>query len=511
MTATDAQVRIAMRERKKGKNQEQAAAKANLHSRKTVSKYEKSELLPSQLEKPRTYRTRPDTFAEDWPVLEKMLTAAPELEAKTLFDWLCEQRPDKYQEGQLRTLQRRVTNWRALNQEQTATLDQVREPGEMMQLDGTWMTELGVTIGGQPFKHMLIHSVLPYSNWEWGRVAQSESLSAVRLGLQSALLKLGYVPRIIQTDNSSAATRRLRSDEEGRERPYTDEYLALLAHYSLKPQTIHLGASNENGDVEASNGKLKQSVDQQLLLRGSRDFESLAAYETFLFDIMDKRNKRREARLSEELAVMRPLSVTPLANHSKQRARVSQGSLIRVLEKTYSVPTSLIGKMVTVVIDEWSLEIYYAGQLVDRIPRIIGNEAHRVNYRHVIDSLLRKPGGFRRYRYREDLFPSLIFRQAWEALDRRCAPRRADLTYLRILHLAARHLECDVAAALELLLADGQTWSEADVAELLRVEMAAAPLLAPPVVELRLYDQLLVNGGPLNRGAVSDGLLQGEV
>mgnify|MGYP001252704432 FL=1 len=191
MTATDAQVRIAMRERKKGKNQEQAAAKANLHSRKTVSKYEQSELLPSQLEKPRTYRTRPDTFAEDWPVLEKMLTAAPELEAKTLFDWLCEQRPDKYQEGQLRTLQRRVTNWRALNQEQTATLDQVREPGEMMQLDGTWMTELGVTIGGQPFKHMLIHSVLPYSNWEWGRVAQSESLSAVRLGLQSALLKLG--------------------------------------------------------------------------------------------------------------------------------------------------------------------------------------------------------------------------------------------------------------------------------------------------------------------------------
>ncbi|MBK8988373.1 MAG: hypothetical protein IPM39_20285 [Chloroflexi bacterium] len=110
------------------------------------------------------------------------------MEAKTLFDWLCEQQPGKYQEGQLRTLQRRVTTWRALNQEQTASLDQIREPGEMMQLDGTWMTELEVTLEGQPFKHMLIHSVLPYSNWEWGRVAQSESLSAVRLGLQSALL-----------------------------------------------------------------------------------------------------------------------------------------------------------------------------------------------------------------------------------------------------------------------------------------------------------------------------------
>ncbi|MBK8988374.1 MAG: hypothetical protein IPM39_20290 [Chloroflexi bacterium] len=186
----------------------------------------------------------------------------------------------------------------------------------------------------------------------------------------------------------------MRSDEEGRERPYTDEYLALLAHYGLTPQTIHLGASDENGDVESSNGKLKQSVAQQLLLRGSRDFASLAVYETFLFDIMDKRNKRREMRLREELAVMRPLSATPLANHSKLRLRVSQGSLIRVLEKTYSVPTSLIGKMVTVVIHEWSLEIYYAGQLVDRFARLIGNEVHQVNYRHVIDSLLRKPGAF---------------------------------------------------------------------------------------------------------------------
>jgi hypothetical protein len=506
MTATDAQVRIAMRERKKGKTQEQAAAKANLRSRKTVSKYEQSGLLPRQREKARTYKTRPDAFADEWPMLEKMLTAAPELEAKTLFDWLCEQQPGKYQEGQLRTLQRRVTTWRALNEAQTASLDQIREPGEMMQLDGTWMTELEVTLEGQPFKHMLIHCVLPYSNWEWGRVAQSESLSAVRLGLQSALLKLGYVPQIIQTDNSSAATRRLRSDEEGRERPYTDEYLALLAHYGLTPQAIHLGASDENGDVESSNGKLKESVAQQLLLRGSRDFASLAVYESFLFAIMDKRNKRREARLSDELTVMQPLSATPLANHSKQRVRVSPGSLIRILEKTYSVPTSLIGKMVTVVIHEWSLEVYYASQLVDRFARLIGNEVHQVNYRHVIDSLLRKPGGFRRYRYRDDLFPSLVFRQAWEALDRAYAPRRADLTYLRILHLAARHLECDVAAALELLLDSGQAWSEVDVAELLRVETAVVPALVQPVVELRLYDQLLVGGGLLSSGAIGGGL-----
>jgi hypothetical protein len=495
MTATDAQVRIAMCERKKGKNQTQAAAKANLYSRKTVSKYEKADLLPSQLQKPRTYLTRVDGFAEDWPTIERMLVEAPELEAKTLFEWLNEQQPGKYQEGQLRTLQRRVMRWRALNQGQIATLDQERVPGEMMQLDGTWMSELRVTLNGQPFKHMLIHCVLPYSNWEWGKVVQSESLSAVRLGLQSSLMKLGYRPRLIQTDSSSAATRRLRSGEEGTERAYTDAYLALLSHWGLAPQTIHLGASNENGDVESSHGGLKRSVAQQLLLRGHRDFDNLVDYEAFLLAIMDKRNRQRQERLNEELAVMKPLTVGPLAAGQKMRVRVSRSSLIRVLGKVYSVPTSLIGKMVTVHVHEWTVEVYYATQWVETMPRLIGNERHQINYRHVIDSLLRKPGGFRRYRYRDDLFPSLVFQQAWEALDRQYTVRQADLVYLRVLHLAARHLECDVAAALELLLADGRRWNETDVADLLAAETAIVPHLVQPLVELHLYDQLLQTSG----------------
>lgn len=494
MTATDAQVRIVMRERKMGKTQEQAAAKANLGSRKTVSKYEKADLLPSQLKKPRSYSTRSDAFSEEWARVEDMLTNAPELEAKAVFDWLCEQHPGKYQEGQLRTLQRRISRWRAFNQSQTATLDQVRVPGEMMQLDGTWMTTLAVTIAGQPFKHMLMHAVLPYSNWEWGRVVQSESLSAVRLGLQSALLKLSHLPTIIQTDNSSAATRRLRQDETleaGKERPYTDDYLHILDHYGLQPQSIHIGASNENGDVEASNGALKRAVEQHLLLRGSRDFETLEAYEAFLFVIMEKRNMRRQERLTQEFALMKPLSATALATSKKVRARVSRGSVIRVLAKSYSVPTSLIGKMVVVYVHEWSLEIYYAGQLMETVARLIGNAVHRINYRHVIDSLLRKPGGFRRYRYRDDLFPSLVFQRAWEALQTWYGPRRADLTYLRVLQLAAKQLECDVAIALELLVSAGKKWDETDVSALLAVELATVPILEQQTVDLGDYDQLL--------------------
>lgn len=496
MTATDAQVRILMRERKKGRTQEQAAAKANLKSRKTAAKYDRLGLLPSQLKKPRVYRTRPDPFSEEWSQIEQMLSDAPELEAKALFEWLQEQKPDKYQNNQLRTFQRHVARWRALNQSQIATLAQIHEPGEIMELDGTWLTKLGVTIQGQSFKHMLIHCVLPYSNWEWGRVVQSESLGAVRLGLQSTVLELGYVPRILQTDNSSAATRQLGMREEASEgnirRTYTRDYLHLLEHYGLEPQTIHLGNPNENADVESSNGALKRALKQELLLRGSRDFEDIDAYETFLFEVMRKRNKGRQERLAEEIVVMRSLQATPLANSVRRKVRVSSGSLIRVLKKSYSVPTSLIGKEVTVVIHEWSLDVYYAGQPVDTLPRLIGQTSHHVNYRHLIDTLLRKPGGFRRYRFREDLFPQTIFRRAWEQLEQWYPPRRADIIYLRVLRLAARTLESDVAAALELLVNRDRRWDETDVEQWVELEPVVVPILNRGAVQLSRYDQLLV-------------------
>ena len=494
MTATDTQVRIAMRERARGKTREQAAAKANLRSRQTVAKYEELRTYPSEMKRPRAYRTHADDFAEDWPEIEAMLQEGPELEAKALFEWLCEQKPEKYRAGQLRTFQRRVEQWRGLNQSQVASLDQVREPGETIQLDGTWLTELEVTIRGELFKHLLIHCVLPYSNWEWGRVTQSESLSAVRLGLQSSLRKLGYVPESVQTDNSAAATRRLGVAEEGeagQHRDYTAGYLQLLEHYGLKAESTHVASPNENGDVEAQNGVFKRALKQQLLLRGSRDFDDIEAYEAFLFEMMEKRNRSRQPRVDEEIAVMRPVTATPLATSLMQKVRVSRSSVVRVLKKTYSVPTSLIGKEVTVHIQEWTVDVYYAGQWVERLPRAIGEQSHHINYRHIIDSLLRKPGGFRGYRFREDLFPRLVFRQAWEQLQQWHSPRRADLLYLQILHLAARTLEEDVAIALELLVQSGQTWSLEEVKLLLEPEPAAVPLLETGPVELGVYDQLL--------------------
>jgi|APSaa5957512622_1039677.scaffolds.fasta_scaffold25764_1 transposase InsO family protein len=498
MTATDAQVRIIMRERSKGKTQEQAAAKANIRSRKTVRKYERQGKLPSELRKPREYRTRSDPFDEDWHEVEALLKNAPALEAKTLFEWLCEQHPEKYQEGQLRTFQRRVSAWRALNGSKVLTLEQVHQPGEVLQTDGTWMNELGITIDRQGFSHILIHSVLPYSNWEWGRVVQSESLLAIRMGLQSALVKLGHIPNIHQTDNTTAATHNLGPALKEKclsERGFNEEYLQLMTHYGIKPRTIHVGNPNENGDVESSNGAFKRAVKQHLLLRGSCDFESLDAYEIFLWQIMEKRNALRSERLAEELTVMRPLNVELWPQMREIKPRVNGAGIVRVGSNGYSVPSGLKGKRVTLRVYEWQIEVWYANKWVETLPRLTGNNKVHINYHHVINTLLCKPGGFRNYRYRDDLFPRLVFRQAWEYLDRRLSPRKADIAYLRILKLAAGGLETDVAAVLEDVLSSGGHWDDRTVAAHVQPEPAAIPDLLQPAVDLGEYDRLLHQEG----------------
>ena len=494
MTANDAQVRIIMRERNQGHTQEQAAAKANLSSCKTVRKYEQLGKLPSELKQPRSYRTRTDPFEAEWDELEKMLKDAPELEAKTLFEWLCERQPEKYQEGQLRTLQRRVNEWRVLNGNPTLTLDQVHQPGEVLQTDGTWMNNLGISLQGEAFEHLVIHSVLPYSNWEWGRVVQSESLLAIRLGLQSALMKLGHVPKIHQTDNTTAATHNLGPNQRDRspeERGFNAEYLQLLTHFGMEPRTIHVNSPNENGDIKLSNGGFKRTVVQHLLLRGSRDFESLETYEAFLWGIMEQRNARRRVKLAEELAVMQPLTVAPWPEVRELNVRVGSNGILRVGSNGYTVPSGLKSKRVTVKVFEWQIEVWYANQRVETLPRQTGVQHYSINYHHVIDSLLRKPGGFRNYRYRDDLFPRAVFRQAWEALQARYSARKADLTYLRILKLAAGGLETDVAAALEMLLTSGQNWDDQTVAELVQPTPTAIPDLPVNPVNLTLYDQFL--------------------
>jgi hypothetical protein len=368
-----------------------------------------------------------------------------------------------------------------------------------METDGTWLTELGVTIGSEAFKHVLIHCVLPYSNWEWGYIAQSESVVAVREAVQRSVQKLGAAPQVHQTDNSTAATYQLKGQAQAEvreERAYHPLYLEMLDYYGMKAQRTHVASPDENGDVEASNGTLKRALRQQLLLRGSRDFATVAAYTAFVEAVLEQRNRARQKRLVEELAVMNPVNKPPLAAYRERRLRVSAGSLICVQTNHYSVPTSLIGRMITVRQYEWHLEIYYQQQLVERLPRLVGQHQDAIHYRHLVGSLLRKPGGFRNYRYRPALFPQPIFQRCWEQMSLWYGERQGDLRYLRILHLAAQEMECEVTAALTLLLEAPQRFSEQEVAELVQGQRQPTPatLLAVGTVNLQRYDALLQGG-----------------
>ena len=489
METTDAQVRKLMEEFGKHGKIGVAALRAGMH-RDTASKYLKARKLPSERKKPRDWRTRVDPFQEDWPVVEELLVDAPELEAKALFEWLSEhKRPGTYQEGQLRTFQRRVKRWLATEgPPKEVFFVQEHRPGEAIQTDFTSGNELGITIAGEPFPHLLCHPVLPYSNWEWVTVCRSESMAALRRGCQAAVFKLGKRPEWHQTDNSTAATHDLGSGK----RDFNTEYVELMDHLGMKPRTIGVGMSNQNGDAEALNGALKRRLEQYLLLRRSRDFESVAAYERWVQGVCEKANVRRRDRLTEDLAAMKPVTVARLPEWKEERTQVTRGSTIRIKHNTYSVPSQLRDEWVKARVYDDRIEVWYADKLQMTVERLLGRFGHRINYRHIIESLVRKPGAFERYRYRDDLFPTVVFRQAYDAMAATHATtRRGDLEYLRVLHLAARTMECEVATALELLLADGQIPTYSGVRDLVSPAAMMVPAMAVLDPGLKDFDRLL--------------------
>jgi hypothetical protein len=480
-----------MEYQKSGKIQ-MAALKAGMN-RDTAAHYIGSGQLPSERVGERDWRTRPDPFEGHWAQAEAMLREAPELEAKALFEWLSEQHGGQYDGGQLRTFQRHVRRWRALyGPEKEVYFPQEHRPGVRMETDFTCLNSLGMTIRNEPFEQWLCHSVLTYSNWQWGTLCLSESLLALRKGLQAALVQLGHVPAEHWTDNTTAATHELSGDEQGR-RGFNSGYLKLVEHFGVEPHTINRAEPHENGDIESANGVLKRRLKQHLLLRGSPDFDAAEAIRRFIEEVFHKANRGRQKRLAEELAVMRPLRVGLLSEYVEENVPVSRWSTVQTDRRIYSVSSRLIGETVRIRRYEERVEVSLGGRLQASMPRLTGETTHAIHYRDIIEWLIRKPGAFAQYRFRSDLFPSLVFRRAYDRLCQDCAPRTADLDYLRLLRQAARTMECEVERVLVDLAQRDLTPRWAVVQEFWpTAQPAAAPDLQPLTVELHEYDALLV-------------------
>lgn len=254
------------------------------------------------------------------------------------------------------------------------------------------MGSLEITIGGERFEHMLHHYVLTGSNWEHATLCFSESFASLSEGLQRAWKALGGVPERHRTDRLTMAVYRDGSAEE-----FTSRYGALLRHYGIVGEATNAASAHENGDCEQSHRRLKESVEQALLFRGSREFGSREEYEEFLREVISRRNAGREPKASEERSKLRPLPAIRLETSERIRARVRRGSTIAVLGNAYSVPSRLIGEWVAAWVGVEEIEVRYAGEVVQRMPRLRGQRKHRIDYRHVVEWLVRKPGAFTRY------------------------------------------------------------------------------------------------------------------
>jgi hypothetical protein len=452
--------------------------------------------LSSELKKAQEWQTREDPFAEVWPEVEARLRQEPGVWVRFLFEDLQERYPGRFTPGQRRTLYRHIAKWRALNGEDQGHevfFPQQHRAGEAGQTDFTHTQSLVMTLEGQPFAPLLCHFVLPYSNWEWACRCQSESLLALKKGVQEAVFRLGRVPEWHQTDNSCGATHQVSTGG----RAFLPEYLELMAHLGMKPRTTAIGKKEQNGTVEAQNGAFKRYLDQRLQAGSTpasagepRICHRGRLYE-WLVESLSKENSRRQVRLQEELAVMKPLPVTRMPEYREQAVRVSRNSTINVMHNIYSVPLRLMHNVVRVRLYEDTLEVYYHHTLIQTMPRLVGRAHHQVNYRHVIWSLVHKPGAFARYRYREDLYPSLTFRKVYERLQQVWPGTKGDEVYLRILHLAASTLESEVQIALELLLENGVLPTIEAVRDLVRPLPPESLVLPVPNVDLGTYDQLL--------------------
>lgn len=466
-----------------------AASKAGM-DRKTAAKYLHGANHPEAPRAPRSWRTRADPFAAVWEEVTGWLEGRPDLEATSVLERLLELYPERFAEGHLRSLQRRLRAWR---QEQghgrrAVYFEQTHEPGRLLQLDWFHPRDFEVSIAGESYRHLLCHGVLTYSNWEWAQPCRSESFASLKATLQATLWELGGAPAICQVDNSSTATHQL-GPRRG-QRVFNTRFLGLLAHYGMQARTIQIGQPNENGDVESAHSHLRHYLADRLQLRGSSDFASHEAYRQWLEAALRERNRRREDKLARERAALASLPPCRLDEFEEVPCQVNKYSLVRVGKGSYSVPAKHRTRPLRARLYESRIELWHENECVAAFERSAHAGGAQVDWRHLIEELCRKPGAFERYRYRESFYPSARWREVNDRLRERFSTARADSDYLQILRLSLEHGMDRLEELLGRLLESGEVSLDAVRRELgeqsqWRDEGAA---IEP---DLQAYDRLL--------------------
>ena len=480
---------------RKNKSQDLAAAKAGISAR-SARRIDAVVVLPSQT--PRRYwRSRVDPFIDVWDTeIVPLLKSAPKLMAVTLLRKLQDDHPERFSDGMLRTLQRHIRQWRALEgPSKEVFFPQVYAPGHRGLSDFTSVGELLVTIAGAAFAHILYHFVLAFSRWEHVEVVEGgESFEALSKGLQNALWQAGGVPQEHRSDSLSAAFKNLTEEDD-----FTVRYTSLLDHYGMAATRNNRGLGHENGSVESSHRYLKEALEQALLLRGHRDFDDRAAYESFVREVVMRRNRRNAAAFHIERAQLQDLPIRRTTDFVEEEARVTRCGTFTVRAILYSAPSRLIGHTLKVRLYSDRLDCYLSGALVLTLARgvrsSINGRGRVIDYRHFIEALKRKPQAFKGLVFRDALFPREAYRRTWEQLDSRLTRRQACQTIVALLDMAAHDgVEAVLAQRLEVLLAIGQLPDVKRLRDELVPRKTAVPAITVEIPPASRYDALLPSG-----------------
>lgn len=487
---TDHQV-LKYKEHRNKLTQSAAAAKAGI-SERSARRVEGSDALPSQRQ-PRSWRTRQDPLADVWDAeVVPLLRADAQLNAVTLLEELQRRYPGAYGAGVLRTLQRRMRQWRAMHgAEREVFFAQEHPPGRLGLSDFTVADDLGVEIEGAAFDHRLYQFALAHSGWRHAVVmAGGESFLALSTGLQAALWRLGGVPEEHRTDSLSAAFNNLAEQQE-----LTRRYADLCRHYGMRASRCNPGQSHENGSIESRHDSLKTAIDQALRLRGSRGFDDRAGYETFVDQVVQRFNARAAKRLAVERAMLKPLPPRRTAEYEELPARVSKYAIFTVKGAQYSAPSQLIGHQLMVRQYAQHIECWLGGQCVLQRPRATHRDGQRhprdIDYRHLVAALKRKPGAFARWVLRDAVFPRVVYRQTWERLAAALPEREACKTIVGLLVLAADGHEAQLADELEQLIELDQLPDLNALTALLTPPRRELPDVAVELPTLADYDELI--------------------
>ena len=491
---TNKQVKIYMDARKQGHTQQLSAAKSGMSVR-TGRDIEHGKRQDPRLKK-RTWRTRQDPLCAVWDSeLVPLLLATPNLLACTLLDYLQTNYPGKYPDSILRTLQRRVRDWKAKHgPSQEVMFRQIHEPGNLGLSDFTKLKGIDVTINGKKLNHLLYHFRLAYSGWSHLKVTLGgESYSALTEGLQDALLRLGGCPLEHRTDSLSAAFKNIAKDAK---EDITRKYQEFCQHYSMTATRNNLGCKHENGSIESPHGHVKRRIKQAFLLRGNYDFGSIDEYQQWLDEVISNHNRRNAKNIDVERLSLQPLPLNKTIDYDEVIAKVSSSSTIQVRCSLYTVPSRLIGHNLRIRLYSEHLECYLGNSYVLTLQRVYGQGTKRraklVDYKHVIHSLVKKPLAFGGSQLRDDLLPNKQYQQIWHYVNNNMSKAKACKFIVGLLYLAASEdCETDLGWAVIDAIINKQPLELADFQARFRSTKIEHPNVRVEQHQLANYNQLI--------------------